>query len=279
MTSHAPSGTTDTNDLMHAMKVSERKVLRHRHYSTLLVRVLQIALLLATLLIWQFVVSRGLAPKLFFSTPLEIGRFVIANWQHLVSNSLITLQAIAVGFLIGSAAGIAAALVMSRFEILERVLQPYISVLMSLPRIALAPLFIIWFGITFEAQVALAVSIVFFVVLVSTFAGTKSVDPDLKKMASTFHASNAQLFAKIIIPGSLAGVFAGLRLGVITAILGVIASEMVAASGGLGQDIIFYGQNLQAAGVFSVLLFLAVISVVLNGFVAFWERRLSRWQS
>lgn len=87
------------------------------------------------------------------------------------------------------------------------------------------------------------------------------------------------MFGKIIIPGAVPGIFAGLRLGVVTSLLGVIASEMVASSDGLGQIIVLYGQNLESAGVFAVLVFLAVVTSVLNGLLALWESHLMRWQA
>jgi len=252
---------------------------RRRRQRTTMVRVLQVASVVAFLAVWQLLAGAGLLNKLFFSQPSDIAAFIGGNFGYLLHNTGVTLRATVTGFVIGSAAGVLTALVMARFRTLDRVLQPWISVLMSLPRIALAPLFLLWFGITETSKVALAVSLVYFMVLVSTLAGTKILDSDLKSMAGVYGANNVQMFGKIIIPGAVPGIFAGLRLGVVTSVLGVIASEMVASSDGLGQIIVLYGQNLESAGVFAVLVFLAVVTSVLNGLLALWESHLMRWQS
>lgn len=265
-------------EILEAMERSERRFRARRRGSSVLVRVLQVSSFVAVLVAWQLAVDAGLGKELFFSKPTAVATFVGDNWDLLVDNTLVTMRATAFGFLIGSGAGIAVALVMARFAMLDRVLQPWISVLMSLPRIALAPLFLLWFGITETSKVALAVSLVFFMVLVSTLAGMRTIDPDLKALAKAFHASELQTFTKVILPAAVPGIFAGLRLGVVTAILGVVSSEMVASSSGLGQQIVLYGQNLNSAGVFAVLLFLAVITTGLNALVGALERWLLRWQ-
>lgn len=252
---------------------------RRRRQRTTMVRLLQVASVVAFLGLWQILAGAGLLNKLFFSRPSDIAAFIGGNFGYLLRNTGVTLRATVTGFVIGSAAGVLTALAMARFRTLDRVLQPWISVLMSLPRIALAPLFLLWFGITETSKVALAVSLVYFMVLVSTLAGTKTLDSDLKSMASVYGANNVQMFGKIIIPGAVPGIFAGLRLGVVTSLLGVIASEMVASSDGLGQIIVLYGQNLESAGVFAVLVFLAVVTSVLNGLLALWESHLMRWQA
>lgn len=265
-------------EILEAMEKSERRFRARRRRSGVLVRVLQVSSFVALLLVWQLAVEAGLAKELFFSKPTAVATFVRENWDLLVDNTVVTMRATASGFLIGSGSGIAVALLMARFTMLDQVLQPWISVLMSLPRIALAPLFLLWFGITETSKVALAVSLVFFMVLVSTLAGMRTLDPDLKALAQAFHASELQTFTKIVLPAAVPGIFAGLRLGVVTAILGVVSSEMVASSSGLGQQIVLFGQNLNSAGVFAVLLFLAVITTGLNALVGALERWLLRWQ-
>jgi NitT/TauT family transport system permease protein len=266
-------------DIARAMEVSERKFRSRRRRSSALVRVLQVSSFVILLVLWQLAVDGGLGKELFFSKPTAVAAFIGDNWNLLVENTVVTMRATAAGFLIGSVSGIAVALLMARFTLLDRVLQPWISVLMSLPRIALAPLFLLWFGITETSKVALAVSLVFFMVLVSTSAGMRTLDPDLRALAKAFHAGELQTFTKIVLPAAVPGIFAGLRLGVVTAILGVVSSEMVASSSGLGQQIVLYGQNLNSAGVFAVLLFLAVITTGLNAFVGALERWLLRWQA
>ncbi len=265
-------------ELNHAIATSAIVTVRNRRGMSVLIRVLQVLSLVAVLAIWEWFAAVGILNPLFFSRPSAIGGFFVANFGALMTDAGVTLRATLLGFAIGSAAGVAAAFAITAVPLLDRVLQPWISVLMSIPRVALAPLFLLWFGITEMSKIALAVSIVFFMVLVSTAAGTKTVPPDLVALGRAFHASPWQRFRTIMLPACVPAIFAGLRLGVVTSILGVVSSEMVASSSGLGQKVVLYGQNFNSAGVFAVLALLAVITTAMNGVVAWTEHALLRWQ-
>lgn len=274
--------TTPTPDapseLIRAIEQSQRTARAKRTRKSILVRTLQVLSLVVVLALWEWGARSGALNTLFFSQPTAIGEFMVTNAASLWTDTLATLRATVLGFVIGSLLGVAAAFLIASVPLLDRVLQPWISVLMSIPRVALAPLFLLWFGITEMSKVALAVSIVFFMVLVSTAAGLKTVNPDLHALGDAFHASPWQRFRTILLPSCVPAIFAGLRLGVVTSILGVVSSEMVASSNGLGQQIVLYGQNFQSAGVFAVLALLAAITAVLTGIVLWAEQYLLRWQ-
>lgn len=261
-----------------AIANSQKETKQKRTRRSLTVRGLQILSVVVVFGLWEWGAQTGAINTLFFSQPTAIGEFIFKNAASLWVDTIATLRATVMGFVIGSLAGVAAAFLIASVPMLDRVLQPWISVLMSIPRVALAPLFLLWFGITEMSKVALAVSIVFFMVLVSTAAGLKSVAPDLNALGDAFHASPWQRFITILLPSCVPSIFAGLRLGVVTAILGVVSSEMVASSNGLGQRIVLYGQNFQSAGVFAVLALLALITAVMTGLVAWSEQYLLRWQ-
>ncbi|GAA5144528.1 ABC transporter permease [Microbacterium pseudoresistens] len=266
-------------ELARAIEGSQQRAKRKKTKWSALTVALQVLSLVVALGMWEWAAASGSINTLFFSQPSAIGTFAIANAEGLWNDTLATLRATVFGFAIGSVAGVAVAFFITSIPLLDRVLQPWISVLMSIPRVALAPLFLLWFGITETSKVALAVSIVFFMVLVSTAAGLKSVAPDLLALGKAFHASPWQRFRTILLPSCVPSIFAGLRLGVVTAILGVVSSEMVASSNGLGQRIVLYGQNFQSAGVFAVLALLAIITGVMTALVAWSERYLLRWQA
>jgi NitT/TauT family transport system permease protein len=149
--------------------------------------------------------------------------------------------------------------------------------LAGVPRIALAPLFVLWFGISDTAKIALSVSLVFFVVLFNMRAGVRSVDGDLLTMSRTLGANRRQIFLSVIMPACVPTLFAGFRLAIVFSVLGVIASEMTAARSGLGMQVVAYSQNLQPDGVFAVLALLAAVMALLNGVLQLIERRLLRW--
>ena len=272
-TNHAP------DELAHAIGDSQRQAKRRKTQRSVLVISLQALSLVVVLALWELAAVTGVINTLFFSQPSAIGSFAIENVAGLWADTLATLRATLLGFGIGSLAGVVVAFFITSIPLLDRVLQPWISVLMSIPRVALAPLFLLWFGITETSKVALAVSIVFFMVLVSTSAGLKTVAPDLLALGKAFHASPWQRFRTILLPSCVPSIFAGLRLGVVTSILGVVSSEMVASSDGLGQRIVLYGQNFQSAGVFAVLALLALITGLMTALVAWSEQYLLRWQT
>lgn len=267
-----------STEVLTAIANSQAVARARRRNRAILVRGLQVASLVVVLALWEWAARAGAINTLFFSQPSAIAEFAVDHISELWVDTLATLRATLLGFAIGSLAGIAAAFVITSVPLLDRVVQPWISVLMSIPRVALAPLFLLWFGITEMSKVALAVSIVFFMVLVSTAAGLKTVAPDLLALGQAFHAGPWQRFRTILLPSCVPAIYAGLRLGVVTSILGVVSSEMVASSNGLGQRIVLYGQNFNSAGVFAVLVLLAAITGLMTGAVAWSEQRLLKWQ-
>jgi NitT/TauT family transport system permease protein len=256
------------------MAASSRRLVRRRHRQRLLVGCAQLVVLVAVLALWETASRRGWIDPTFYSRPSDIGRFLVDERSLFVENAIATFHATAIGFAIGSLGGIAVGLLLARFDILNRTFDPYLMALNSLPRIALVPLFLLWFGITFEAKVANAISLVFFILLINTRTGLRGVDPDLVLEGRLLHGSPVQVYRKILLPAALPSIASGLRLGVTYALLGVIASEMVASRDGLGQQVTLYGQTLRPEGVFATLLVLAVIASVLIAVVKRVEARV-----
>ena len=252
---------------------------RRKRYRMLTVRLWQVLLLIAFLGGWQLSTDHNLLTNanLFYGSPSGVWNFLVTNRSSLWTNAIATVQPAIIGFLLGSAGGVAVGLAAGRWRMFDRVIDPFLAVLAGLPRIALAPLFLLWFGITDMAKITVAVSAVFFVVLFNARAGVRSVQPELRTVAELLGASQRDVFRKVILPGSVPVLFAGLRLGMIFSVLGVIASEMVAAKKGLGVEIVTDGQNLQPDGVFAALAILALVMAVFNGLLQLMERRFLRW--
>lgn len=240
-------------------------------------------LALAALVIggWQAAAALRLVDPMFLASPVAVCGFL---FDYVVSgkiwvNSLVTLEETVLGFALGAGLGILAGLVIGGSKFLERVLTPFLTIFNSLPRVALAPMFIIWFGIGALSKVVLAFSLVFFIVLISTEAGVRSIDPDLTMMAKVMGATDRQRFLKVVLHGAVPSIFAGLRLGAIYSLLGVVVGEMIAAKWGLGQQVMEYSYNYKPAGVFGVLAILALIAICLNELTTRIERHLGRWKT
>ena len=223
------------------------------------------AIFLSFGLAWWAAVHFGLADKFFVSTPWEVAKFLAAHFTgQVVPNAVDTLLATLVAFVLSGVTGVLAGLVLVELPYLKRVVDPFLTALNSMPRIALAPLFILWFGIELTSKVALAFSLGFFIVLMSTFAGIRNVDPILLRLSRSLGCSPWQQFTKITLPWAVPSVFAGLKLALIYSFLGVVTSEMLASKVGLGQLIMYYSGLLRMEAVIGILLVMAVCAVALT---------------
>jgi NitT/TauT family transport system permease protein len=262
--SNSANPLVDVDELAEA---GARRVVVRRRRSRVLVLISQVVLAVAVIALWQIASTRKWINPLFYSRPSAIWTFLVDERSLFMHNAYATFRATVVGLVLGGVAGIIVGLVLARAQFLNRVLDPFLMALNSLPRIALVPLFLLWFGITFEAKVANAVTLVFFILLINTRAGIIAIDKDLVLEGRLLHGSSSQIYRKIFLPAALPAIASGLRLGVTYALLGVIASEMVASRDGLGQQVTLYGQTLRSDGVFATLLVLALIATVLLALV------------
>ncbi|MCW5737847.1 MAG: ABC transporter permease [Enhydrobacter sp.] len=230
--------------------------------------------------LWEWAIRAKVLDPFFFSQPSAIVMFLAEEvrdgsiWPHV----LVTLRETLAGFALGAAAGIAAGIARMQFPFAAEVSNPFLTILNVLPRVALAPMFIIWFGVGEGSKVALAVSLVFFILMLNTEAGIKSLDRELILTMRALGATNRQLFWKVMLPGAVPSIFGGMRLGVVYALLAVVVGEMIAARMGLGQRIAFYAASFRAEGVLGTILVLAMIGLALNFIVARAEAMLLRWK-
>jgi NitT/TauT family transport system permease protein len=160
----------------------------------------------------------------------------------------------------------------------SRLLNPYLYALNALPKVALAPLFVLWFGLGIDSKIALAAALVLFLVFLNTFAGVRQVDQDLIDAARLMKATRTQIIRKVIVPSALSWLFVGLRVAVPYALIGAVIGEMIASNRGLGYLVQFSGAQFDTAGVFAVLIVIALLAMALNFVVDIVERRLERWR-
>lgn len=215
--------------------------------------------------IWWIAVRFGMADKFFVSTPPEIAHFLFANfWKEIVPNAADTLRAMLIAFVLSGAAGVLSGLALVELPRVKRLIDPFLTALNSMPRIALAPIFILWFGIETTSKVVLAFSLGYFIVLMSTYAGMRNVDPILIRLSRSLGCSPWQQFTRITLPWAIPNVFAGLKLALVYCFLGVVTSEMLASKVGLGQLIMYYSGLLRMEAVLAILLVMAVCAVALT---------------
>jgi ABC-type nitrate/sulfonate/bicarbonate transport system permease component len=230
---------------------------------------------------WELTAKQRWMNPVFIGRPSGILR---AFWQGiqgplLAVDARATVQSTVVGFLLAAAAGIVVAVVLSRIRMLEEIFQPLFTAMNSLPRVALAPLFVMWFGVGALSKVALAASLVFFVVFLNTMAGIQGVDRDHLTLARVLGASPAQTFLKFTLPSAIPSIFAGLELGMIYGFLGTVAGEMLAGEQGIGVQLQAYSGLFKTDEFFAALLLLVLITTTISIVLRAIRIRLLWWQT
>jgi len=253
---------------------------RHRTRGYWRLRALQVLVGVLLIGLWHLAMVSGVVRPSLVSTPMDVWVFLFQTSREgtLWINLWATLLATIIAFSIGSLTGIVLGMLLGVLPTIQAALDPYISALNAMPRIALGPLFLLYFGIGLAAKVALAVSIVIFILMLNTRAGIMSADPDHLRLASVMGMSRFQRFRMILLPVAVPSIFAGLRLGLVYSLLGVVTAELIASQHGLGALVVYYSAVFNITGIYAILIVLAVIAGLLNMVMVTGERVLLRWQ-
>lgn len=240
----------------------------------------RVGLMVVLLGLWQLSADLGWVDRLFTSSPKDVGAFLVRVVRDgsIWAPTLYTMTEALLAFAIGGVLGIVIGTLLATMGWLDDVTRPFVTALNSLPRIALAPLFTLWFGIGMASKVYLGVSLAVIIVLVSTQQAMISVDTELIRSARALGATRLQQYRHVFIPASIPGILGGLRLGMVYSLLGVVSGEMIAAREGIGQQIVTFSNLYQMDGVLGLLLVLAVLSLIINEVMLRVERRLSSWR-
>lgn len=242
------------------------------------------AVLVASVLIWHFVTTEFAVPAFILPPPLDVWNSLVAGLATspfdrggFTYHAAITIWEALLGFVFGSVVGILLGFLVASSRLIERVALPYIVGFQSLPKVALAPLLVIWFGFGVEGKVMITSVITFFPLLINSITGYRSVDRDRIDLARSCNATSLQILWKIILPSSMPYIFAGLNIASVLAILGAIVGEFVGAQSGLGMLLMQYNQSMQIAPVFAILLILAAVGYLANAGIRLLEKKFCFW--
>jgi NitT/TauT family transport system permease protein len=194
-----------------------------------------------------------------------------------VPHFLATLKEVGAGYVVGSLLGLVLAIATIRFRLFEILVRPLVVAFQSVPKIALAPLMLVWFGFGFNSKFALVIIATFFPIFVNGITGFHSVDVGLVRMMRSFQASRWQIFWKVQFRSALPFIFAGLEIGIVHAVTSAVAAEFLGGQEGLGVRIFESEQTLDVASIFAVLVLLALMGGVLHGLVGQVRKRVVTW--
>jgi NitT/TauT family transport system permease protein len=246
---------------------------------------LQILVAVIAVLLWQVLTSvpspeHALLPRFFFSTPADVGarlvKWVVERsiWGHL----WITLIEAVLAFVIGSLGGIVVGFWFARQPFVAAVFDPYVKMANALPRVVLAPIFALWFGLGIWSKVALGFTLVFFIVFFNVYQGVKEVSPTLLANARMLGMNERQLLRHVYWPSALSWMFSSLHTAVGFAVVGAVVGEYLGAAAGLGYLIQQAESVFDVAGVFAGMIVLTAFVICIDALVTRIERRLLIWR-
>lgn len=253
---------------------------RSQRNMVLLINGCRVVLVICLLAVWQYVSGRFVNP-LFISSPLAIASQFVAwigdgtLWLH----TSITLQETLLGLIFGIVSGILVGFLFGIEQTLAKLFDPFITAIYSIPKIALAPLFILWFGIDIQMKVIFTAITVFFLVFFNTLAGVRNVDQNLIDAVRLMGGKPRDIMLKVIVPSATGYMLTGVHIAIPYALIGAVVAELIASNRGLGYLIDSSATAFNTAGVFAALLVLTIIGSLLNAVVDFIDRITSRWKT
>ncbi|MFB7116050.1 ABC transporter permease [Streptomyces sp. NPDC056190] len=244
----------------------------------------RVLVLVAVLGLWEALSRAGVIDPFNFSMPSKIWDQIWTWTMHGTAQGSLgeqiwyTLYEALIGWVFGVVVGVVLGIALGRITFLADVLGPYIKVLNSLPRIVLAPIFVIWFGLGPLSKIASAVVLVFFPVFFNAFQGAREVDRNLVANARILGASDRRVTFQVVIPSATSWIFTSLHVSFGFALIGAIVGEYIGATKGIGLLVAYSQGTFNAAGVYAAMAILAAVALVAEGLLTFAERRIFRWK-
>jgi NitT/TauT family transport system permease protein len=243
--------------------------------------VLRLLLIAVFLAVWEAVVRMFEIPMFILPTPSNV---FMALWRGIASSLYIdhvwiTLSETLLGFVLGTSLAFLLGTVIALSRPVEYFLYPFVVMFQAMPKVALAPLIIVWFGLGLASKVVNAALVAFFPLMVNTIVGLRSAEEDKVNLMKSLAATRTQIFWMLQLPNAMPYIFAGLEIAMIFALIGAIVAEFVGAQSGLGMLIQSMNFTMDVAGQFSVLLLLSLLGLVLNGIVIGVRRRVLFWDA
>jgi NitT/TauT family transport system permease protein len=276
MTLEKDSPSPDVSD----QAVEARSSARSKRSLSWLARVAEFAISIGALLVaWHLAVVIFDIPPYILPLPWDVLVELVEQWNvQLYEETMVTFIESLGGFLLAIAVSVPLAILITYSDLLNRLVMPALVVSQVIPKIALAPLFVIWLGFGLLPKILMSFLVAFFAIVVSTVVGLQSIEPNMLHLSRSMGASTLQTFLKVRLPNSLPTFFGGLKVGVTLAVIGAIVGEFVGAGSGLGHLTIIAMASLNLPLTFAAILMMGVIGVVMYGAVELLERWAVPWK-
>lgn len=245
--------------------------------SVVLQRLGGIAAFAGLILVWEAGVRVAEVPTYLLPPPSLVLSELLGRWPRVLDATVVTSREIVLGYLLAVLVSMPLALLVAYSRIVEATVYPVIVFLQIVPKIAIAPLFIIWFGFGLLPKILLVFLLSFFPIVVSGIAGFKALDPDIEDLVRTTGATELRSFWKVRLPSALPHVFTGLKVGAALAATAAVVAEFVASDRGLGYLLLEYNGQLETAMVFAVIMVLSVVGLAVYFVVEALERLAIPW--
>ena len=285
------TGTIDSAGPTASPPASGRQIVRRRFQlrpsrHDVLIRMAQVLVIVGILVFWQLLSGNptrgtGVIDEFFFGKPSKIWNALVLWSQDgtIVRAAWVTLQETLIGFILGSVLGMVVGFGLGVTRTVSAIFSPVVYALYSVPRLALVPMFILWFGLGISSKIALVTLLVFFLTFFNTYAGAREVDQELISVSRLMRASRWQIVQKVIFPSAMVWVALGLQISVPYAFVGAIVGEIIAGNEGLGQLITRSSNEFDPNGMFAAIAVAVVLSILLNAIVGLGTRYMLRWQT
>lgn len=234
----------------------------------------------AIIALWEIASLTGLLPALFMPAPHEVANalYMLFADGKLFEHVAASLQRIVGGWLLGTAGGLCVGFMMGIFVVARSVGLPVVAALFPIPKIALLPLFILWFGIGEPSKIATIALGVFFPTVVSTYSAVDNVQRNLIRMAQSFGLSTPMIVLKVILPGAMPGILSGCRISSSIALILVVAAEMIGTQVGIGAFVLAAGNLMQTDQLVAGVVLLSILGLTISWLLSLAEKTLLRWR-
>ena len=252
--------------------------MRSRRIADILNRGAGLVVALVLVALWQLATVVLTVPSYLLPAPESVASIIVDDWQALWDHSVVTFVETMIAFVLSAVVGLALAVAITYSRWLERLLYPVMVGSQAVPKVAIAPILLVWLGFGMTPKILVAFLIGFFPVVVTAVTGLNSVRPDMLKLVASMGASGWDVFWKVRLPAAMPSIFSGLKVAITLTVVGAIIGEFVGSNSGLGYYILVATGNLDTALVFACVVILTVMGVGLFYLVALAERYVTSWQ-